>query len=117
MPLQAIPGAWKKNVCAALETESDAFIQWTKDARQRYECSPGAIWVFEAYAAFRAVLRQPTLGGCRVLMEKPSGESYEFYVPFKGAVFYGKILLRDDLKRIVIFSIHPQLKDKLSCES
>ena len=40
----------------------------------------------------------------------------EFYFPFKGQRLYGKILLRTDKQRIVIFSAHRPLKPKLNCE-
>jgi len=46
----------------------------------------------------------------------PVGETYEFYFPFHRTQFYGKILLRPDLERVVIFSAHRPLKPKLSCE-
>ncbi len=93
MALQEIPEAWRKRVCAVLESESRTSIEWTKDARQRYEAAPGATWDYEAYDAFLAVLRPPALG-CPITMERPAGETYEFYVPFEGSPFYGKILLR-----------------------
>ena len=70
----------------------------------------------EAYQAFRNFLSGAHPHGCNVVMEKPSGETCEFYFPFKNVIFYGKILLRDDHKRVVIFSTHRPLKGKLSCE-
>lgn len=54
--------------------------------------------------------------GCCCHMDTPPGETYEFYFHFKGQQLYGKILLRADRKRIVIFSAHRPLKPKLSCE-
>lgn len=49
-------------------------------------------------------------------MAAPPGETYEFFFSFLGERFYGKILLRPDRKRVVIFSAHRPLKIKLSCE-
>jgi hypothetical protein len=112
-----IPATWRTDVCAILATEkSGTLIEWTVDARNRYEADANSAWEYEVYEEFRAFLSSPQPLGCLVFMERPSGETYEFWFRFKGARFYGKILLRTDRKRIVLFSAHRPLKPKLSCE-
>ncbi len=54
--------------------------------------------------------------GCPIQMDRPAGETWEFFFPFQSRTFYGKILLRTDGRRIVIFSAHLPTKTKLSCE-
>ena len=112
-----IPASWRKDVCAILATEkSGTLIEWTDDARIRYEADANFAWEHEVYDAFRHFLTSPRPLGCLVVMAKPAGETCEFYFPFNGVRFYGKILLRTDRKRVVVFSAHRPLKPKLSCE-
>jgi hypothetical protein len=70
----------------------------------------------QAHDALHQYLNTGKPSGCPVTMDTPSGETYEFLFPFKAKTFYGKILLRTDRQRIVIFSAHRPLKSKLSCE-
>jgi hypothetical protein len=127
MAQQEIPKAWCKSVCAILATEATGkLIEWTVDAVKRYEADAAAVkicageneaaWQNEVYQPFRDFLASPHPLGCPVTMERPAGETYEFYFPFRGATFYGKIFLRTDQKRVVIYSAHRPLKEKLSCE-
>lgn len=127
MAQQAIPDPWRKAVCAVLETEAtDSLIEWKTDAERRYEADAAAAkiragdsdpaWRYEVYRPFRDYLSLPQPTGCPVTMETPPGETYEFYFHFLKERFYGKILLRPDRKRVVIFSAHRPLKPKLSCE-
>lgn len=82
-----IPEVWRNQVCAILATEAtDSLIEWKYDAEIRYEA--------DATAA-------KMLAG-----DNDPAWRYE----------YGKILLRPDRKRVVIFSAHRPLKPKLSCE-
>jgi len=122
-----IPQQWRTTVCAILKTEAtDRLVEWTFDAEQRYEADATAtklragdtdpVWRNEVYRPFTDFLSSPHPTGCLVTMQSPPGETYEFYFPFLGKQFYGKILLRTDCKRIVIFSAHRPLKAKLSCE-
>src|SRR6266446_1240395 len=95
-----IPESWRKQVCAILATEATgSLIQWTNDAIKRYEADSGFSWTYEAYQAFRNFLLGAHAHGCNVVMDKPVGETYEFYFPFKAVIFYGKILLRNDRRR------------------
>jgi hypothetical protein len=73
-------------------------------------------WTNQVYGAFALYLsgRRPT--GCAITMKKPVGQTYEFMFTFRGKATYGKILLRADLKRVMIFSAHLPEKPKLSCE-
>jgi hypothetical protein len=112
-----IPAPWRRDVCAILVTErSGTLIEWTDDARNRYEADSSFAWEYEVYAALKTFLSSSRPTGCLVAMAKPAGETYEFYFEFKGIQFYGKILLRTDRKRVVLFSAHLPLKPKLSCE-
>jgi hypothetical protein len=117
MPLQVIPEDWRKAVCAVLRRgDTGQTIRWTLDASQRFLASPDVLSQYEAYDALIEFLSQPVCMGCRVAMEKPSGETYEFLLPFRGEKFYGKLLLFPDRKSVLIFSCHRALKQKLSCQ-
>lgn len=126
MAQQPIPEKWRKEVCAVLETEDGRLIEWKIDAEIRYEADAtaakmragdtDAAWRYEVYQPFRKFLSSPNPTGCLVNMETPPGETYEFLFDFLGEKFYGKILLRPDRKKIVIFSAHRPLKKLLSCE-
>jgi len=122
-----IPEPWRKTVCGILDTEATGkLIDWTIDAGKRYEadataakvqagnCDP--VWQYEVYRPFRDFLSMPHPLGCPITMDSPPGETYEFYFALFNQKFYGKILLRTDRKRIVIYSAHKPLKPKLSCE-
>ena len=112
-----IPRDWRDKVSATLETEATGtLIEWTKDAETRYKSDYNSAWNFELYEAFKTFFREEHPTGCRITMQAPPGETYEFYFPFQSKKFYGKILLRVDLKRVVIFSAHLPLRAKLSCE-
>lgn len=57
-----------------------------------------------------------TATGCPVQMDHPPGVTWDFYFTFQKQKLYGKILLRTDAKRVVIFSTHHPDKPKLRCE-
>jgi hypothetical protein len=117
MALQEIPEPWRKAVCAALKTEDTGrVIQWTGDGETRFLATPNADWNYEVYQPIIDFLSSKAPQGCLVAMSTPAGETYEFLFTFKGMQLYGKILLRNDGKRIVLFSAHRPLKAKLSCE-
>ncbi len=112
-----IPELWRKKVCAILATEETGTrIEWTEDAEHEFQRSFFDSWQSQLYAAFQMFLEGSHPAGCAVRMKKSVGETYEFLFKFKGKVTYGKILLRPDQNRIVIFSAHLPEKPKLSCE-
>ena len=111
-----IPEPWRKAVCAILTSDDEKLIYWEPLGRRRFEAIPGCDWGCEAHEAFRNYLSQPCPTGCHKVMDVPPGETYDFFFQFKGRKFYGKILLRTDRKRIVIFSAHLPEREKLSCE-
>jgi hypothetical protein len=54
-------------------------IIWTTDARQRFEADfPGA-WEYQARDDYRHHLSTLGITGCRVEMDRPAGETYEFF--------------------------------------
>ncbi len=127
MALIPIPDSWRQKVCAILEEgKLGSEIQWTRDAQQRFEADGAAakmqsgsndpVWQYEAHHALQAYLGAGQPVGCQVCMEKPAGVCYEFLFPLMGRRFYGKILLCSEGQRLVVFSAHRPLKDKLSCE-
>jgi hypothetical protein len=112
-----IPEPWRKQVCAILASEATGtLIEWTNDAERGFEQSFYDAWPNQLYAAFEAYLSGSHPTGCTIKMKTPAGETYEFLFPFKGRRAYGKILLRNDRTRIVVFSAHTPEKPKLSCE-
>lgn len=126
MAQQELPVQWRNAVCAVLETENGQLIEWTYDAETRYEADAtaakmragddDAVWRPEVYQPFRKFLSSARPTGCLVNMASPPGETHEFFFEFLGEQFYGKILLRPDRKRVVIFSAHRPLKQELSCD-
>jgi len=113
-----IPEEWCKAVCTVLETEdtTNRIIQWTGDAGTRYENDFFGSWKYQAYAALRNYLESGTATGCAKKMDRPAGETYEFFLDFNNMKTYGKILLRTDRERIVVFSVHLPARARLSCE-
>jgi len=116
MAQQEIPAQWRNDVCAILASGDKSLIHWDPLGRKRYEATPGCHWTYEAQDAFGYFLSQPCPTGCHVLTMETPGETYDFFFQFKGQKFYGKILLRTDRRRIILFSAHPPLKEKLFCE-
>jgi len=117
MPQIIIPQQWRAKVCAILETEATGkLIEWTDDATKRFEATYLEAWPYELYGALRSYLTGGNPMGCQKTMDRPIGETFEFFFTFKDTKAYGKILLRPDGKRIVIFSAHNPAKEKLSCE-
>jgi hypothetical protein len=112
-----IPEHWRTQVCAILKTEATGtLIEWTDDATNRFEASFLEAWPYQLYSALRSYLSSPAATGCPKTMASPVGETYEFFFPFSGEKTYGKILLRKDQKRVVLFSAHLPLRAKLDCE-
>lgn len=113
----AIPEHWRTQVCAILQTEATGtLIEWTADASRRFEASFLERWPSEVYTALKTYLSGQHASGCLITMNTPPGETYEFFFQFDGQKTYGKILLRTDAKRIVLFSAHLPLGANLSCE-
>jgi hypothetical protein len=49
-------------------------------------------------------------------MTFPTGDTWEFYLTYKGQKLYGKILLYPAKNKVLIFSAHLPEKPKLRCE-
>jgi len=113
-----ISNSWRDAVCAVLEGEdtTNRIIQWTGDARTRFEGDFFNSWPYQVYPAMRNYLESGTPFGCQKEMDRPAGETYEFFFEFNKTKTDGKILLRPDRKRIVLFSAHLPTREKLSCE-
>lgn len=122
-----IPEPWRKTVCAILATErTGSLIRWTDDAEARYEASAAAaksragdnnpVWQNEIYQPIRDYLTSSQPTGCPVTMDYPPGHTYEFLFHYCGEAFYGKVLLYQDRKRVLVLSAHLADFDKLSCE-
>lgn len=116
MAQQEIPEAWRKDVIALLATEDHKKVVWDPTGRARYEADFYPDWPYEVYASFRTFLGQAKPTGCPKKMNHPPGDTWEFMFIHKNKKAYGKILLSKDRKRILLFSAHKPLKDKLSCE-
>ncbi len=118
MAVIQIPREWCDAVCSVLETEdtTNRVIQWTGDARTRYGGDFIDSWPYQVYPAIRTYLESEDAVGCRVEMDRPAGDTYEFFFDFNGTKTYGKILLRPAQNRIVLFSAHLPARDTLSCE-
>lgn len=72
MALIDIPEQWRADVTAILETgQSGTLIQWTLDARRRYEADSNFAWEFEVYEAFQEFLCAKPCQGCVVQMGTP----------------------------------------------
>jgi hypothetical protein len=112
-----IPELWRNDVCAILASEqTGTAIRWTLDAERRFQAGSDFAWFYEVYQPIRDYLASAHATGCPIAMHDPPGETYEFLFPFARRTFYGKILLRTDRKRVVVFSAHIADKTQLSCE-
>jgi hypothetical protein len=117
MPLIDLPAAWCRDVVNVLDTGATGReIRWTIDSAQDYESDFCYAFQNEVYPDIAAYLRGHQPRGCPKRMEKPPGETYEFFFTFKGRQAYGKVLLRPDHKNIVVFSAHLPRRPRLSCE-
>ncbi|MFZ5495523.1 MAG: hypothetical protein ACOZE5_09355 [Verrucomicrobiota bacterium] len=113
MGLQEIPAEWRRAVCAALKRNQ---VQFTHDAHKRWQRSFPGSWRYDLDQALLDVLSADHAVGCPVTMDTPPGETWEFFFQLQRRQAYGKILLRTDRKRVVIFSAHRPEKPKLRCE-
>jgi hypothetical protein len=117
MARSEIPSLWRKRVCFLLGNGVHGKeIQRTADALRRFEAGAFGSWWYEATDAMKDFLSAGTPLGCLAKMDSPAGETYEFLFPFKTSTFYGKILLSDDQKFVVVFSAHPATKPNLRCD-
>lgn len=118
MAQKEIPEDWRKDVCAVLRTGRTGHeIEWTFDAATRFESSFNFAFQNELYPILRQFFEGPPVPtGCSIVMTKPVGQTYEFLFQFHGVQTYGKILLKQSRKAIMIFSAHLPLKPKLSCD-
>jgi hypothetical protein len=108
-----IPEIWRTAVVAALKSQR---IQYTKDAFRDWQNDFPSAFKYELEQAFIQFLLLANCMGCHVTMATPPGQTWEFYFQYMKTKTYGKILLRDDGNRVVIFSAHRPMKAKLSCD-
>ena len=126
MAQQELPVQWRQDVCAVLKTGSSAVIEWTFEGEQRYDedaCEAKMLagevdvaYPDEVYPCFIKYLSSAQPTGCLKNMAKPPGETYDFFFEFFDQKFYGKILLRPECNRVLIFSAHFPEGPFLSCE-
>jgi hypothetical protein len=102
-----IPKNWRTAVSAILSTDDTRYIQWTENARQRYEADFYPLWPYEVYRPIQDYLIANNPTGCPVVMKRPAGETYEFFFTLRSSKAYGKVLLRTDIRTIVLFSATP----------
>lgn len=116
MALQAIPRAWLRQVAKILRTGTSQELQRTADFSQKLQYDFPDIFESRVIAAFLTFCESSKPHGCPVTMAHPAGDTWEFWFTLNGKLTYGKILLRTDKKRIVLFSAHLPNKDQLRCE-
>jgi hypothetical protein len=112
MPLLSLPPVWRTAVCAALERSPD----WKDSGWQRCLLEFPNNFPSEFLPVVARFLKSSDPKGCAVQMDSPPGETYEFFFEFEGSKIYGKILLRTDRKRILIYSMHRPTGPRLRCE-
>lgn len=117
MALQPIPNAWLRRVAGILRRGTSLEIQRTADYSQRLQRDFPDVFESRVITAFLQFLEGAAPHGCPVQMDRPAGETWEFWLILNGKKTYGKILLRTDQKRIMLFSAHlPEKGNKLYCE-
>jgi hypothetical protein len=114
MGLQPIPPAWRSAVCSAIR-RGPFLARLTHDCHKRWQRDFPNSWRYDLDEAFLKALSASTVSGCPVPMDKPPGETWEFFFELQGNKAYGKILLRNDHKSVVIFSAHRPNKKGLRC--
>lgn len=118
MPLQPIPTAWLKAVSRILKSGTSREIRSTQTYAQKFQFSFPAEGLDSVIQYFLLFLEGSNPVGCPVDdMERPPGEAWEFWFIYKGHKTYGKILLTEDRKRIILHSAHLPEKEYLRCES
>ncbi len=115
MGLQPIPTSWCKAVCAALKQGSQT-ARFTEEGGQLWQSEFPDAFRYELDEAFIRALSSPTVVGCPVSMDRPPGDTWEFFFQFRNKILYGKILLKTDQKQAIVFSAHRPKKSKLRCE-
>ena len=116
MALQPIPEQWRKEVCALLKASVDWTIRPTKGFGEEFQKSFPQSFIEDVYEAYISFLEGGSPMGCPVPMDYPAGATWDFYFTFEGKKTYGKIMLRNDHKRIIPYSAHLPKKPKLRCE-
>jgi hypothetical protein len=113
MSLQPIPLAWRQAVCAALKAGRSSF---TELGRKKWEHSFPGVFKAELEHDLLQQLTKPNPVGCPVRMDFPPGTTWEFWFTHQGYRTYGKLLLEEGARRVLILSAHHPLKPKLQCE-
>lgn len=116
MAQSPIPDSWRAVVCAILRDAQVGTIGWTDDYTNRFNRDFPDGYQRDVYDAFLTFLDGASPHGCPVAMGWPPGETWEFFFTFGGKKAYGKILLRTDQQRVVLFSAHLPDKALLRCE-
>ena len=116
MPLQLIPVRWLEQVCRIIATGDLRLIQRTKDFSKEFQKGFPNDSEGEVEDAFLDFLESENPVGCPVTMDYPTGDTWEFFFLFKGRKTYGKIMLREGGRKVLLFSAHPPEKKRLRCE-
>lgn len=116
MALELIPARWLEQVCRIFATGEKRLIQRTAGFSQKFQMGFPNDSEGEVEDAFLDYLQSETPVGCPVNMDYPTGETWEFFFPFKGRKTYGKIMLREGGRQLRLFSAHPPEKKRLRCE-
>lgn len=117
MSLQPIPDLWRSKVCAALKDGDPNRVEYTFTGGQRTQNELAGLlnYNYEIEDALREALMVPC-EGCPCIMGTTPGVTWEFFFYYRSVKLYGKILLRLDLKRLLIFSAHLPERSTLKCD-
>ena len=116
MALQVIPVRWLEQVCRIIATGEQRLIQRTVGFSQKFQKGFPNDSEGEVEDAFLDFLELENPVGCPVNMDYPTGDTWEFFLLFKGRKTYGKIMLREGGRQVRLFSAHPPEKKLLRCE-
>ena len=110
---EPIPKSWRTAIIRALQTSDDRINDWTPIARQRWQTDTFGAWKCEAYDLMIAALSNDGVLGNATTTLQGQLAAYEFFF-FRGNMrMYGKIVLRNDEKRILILSAHRAERETL----
>ena len=117
MALQPIPGAWLRRVAQVLKSGTmHREIRKTQDFSQKFQASFPSDTDDRVLSYFLIFLESRNPHGCPVNMNRPPGDTWEFWFTYKQQKTYGKILLSTDQQRVILFSAHLPERRHLRCE-